>query len=429
MGISEDITELKISEERTKQLSQQNELILASAGDGIYGLDLEGRTTFVNPAAARMLGYEPHELVGLFMHDTVHHSYPDGSPYPRGKCPMYAAFTNGTTYKIEDDVLWRKDGTSFPVEYSSTPIWQEEKITGAVVTFRDTTERKEAEITLRATEELYRQILDSIADMVFVKDKNFRIVWANKSFRSYYNMTNEELSGILDAEFNEPEFTRKYNEDDAYVLNTGQILDMPEEPVTRHDGQIHLFHTIKAPLFGGNDKVMQLVGVARDITDRKQAEEVFRKGERKFRAIYEQAPSGIAILNSLSGQFTQINQKYCDITGYSPEEMVNRTFQELTHPDDLQADLDQMQKLLGGEISHFQMEKRYIRKNGDIIWVNLTCVPLWLEPTDVRQHLAMVEDITYRKRAEQALQESEERYRALYENNPSMYFTVGKDAS
>jgi PAS domain S-box-containing protein len=146
-----------------------------------------------------------------------------------------------------------------------------------------------------------------------------------------------------------------------------------------------------------------------DITARKQAEEAMLKGERKFRAIYEQAPTGIAIVDSLSGQFTQINQKYCDITGYSAEEMLERTFQELTHPDDLQADLAQMQQLLADQISSFQIEKRYIRKDGAVIWVNLTCVPLWLEPTDPRQHMAMVEDITERKQGEIALKASEER--------------------
>ena len=107
--------------------------------------------------------------------------------------------------------------------------------------------------------------------------------------------------------------------------------------------------------------------------------------------------------------------------------MLDQTFQDITYPDDLQADLAQMQQLLAGQIDSFQMEKRYIRKSGEVLWVNLTCVPLWLEHTDPRQHMAMIEDITYRKKAEKALQESEERYRILYEDNPSMYFTVAQD--
>ena len=122
-----------------------------------------------------------------------------------------------------------------------------------------------------------------------------------------------------------------------------------------------------------------------------------RKSEQQWRAIYEQAPTGIAILDSLSGQFQHINKRYCDIVGYSQEEMLSRSFKDITYPDDLQPDLDNMQKLLSGEITTFKMEKRYNRKDGKIIWVSLTCVPLWLEDTDPRSHIAIVEDITERK--------------------------------
>jgi len=125
-----------------QKLARHNERILASAGEGIYGLDLEGQTTFVNPAGARMLGYRVEELIGVPMHPTMHHTRPDGSPYPQEACPMYAAFKDGIVHHVDDEVLWRKDGTSFPVEYTSTPILEEGRLIGAVVTFQDITERK-----------------------------------------------------------------------------------------------------------------------------------------------------------------------------------------------------------------------------------------------------------------------------------------------
>ncbi|MEE9232457.1 MAG: PAS domain S-box protein, partial [Nitrospirales bacterium] len=125
LGVTHDITERKRAEEHRKQLSQKNELILSSVGEGIYGLDLGGRTTFVNPAARKMLGYQPDELLGQPMHSKVHHTHLDGSPYLAEDCPMYAAFKDGTARQVNHDVLWRKDGTSFPVEYTSTPIFQD----------------------------------------------------------------------------------------------------------------------------------------------------------------------------------------------------------------------------------------------------------------------------------------------------------------
>ncbi len=130
----------------------QNRLILNSAGEGIFGLDNTGNTIFVNPAGAAMLGYDPEELIGVAMHRTVHHSKADGSPYPREDCPMYAAFMDGMTHRVSDEVLWRKDGKCFPIDYISVPILNElGEIDGAVITFQDITSRKHAEETIKAT--------------------------------------------------------------------------------------------------------------------------------------------------------------------------------------------------------------------------------------------------------------------------------------
>ncbi|PKO28354.1 MAG: histidine kinase [Betaproteobacteria bacterium HGW-Betaproteobacteria-9] len=97
-------------------------LLLASTGEGIYGVDLDGGCVFINPAGARLIGYEPEELTGLNMHDLTHHSRPDGSAYPEAECPIFNAFRQGLPCRIDSEVFWRRDGTAFPVEYSSHPI-------------------------------------------------------------------------------------------------------------------------------------------------------------------------------------------------------------------------------------------------------------------------------------------------------------------
>jgi PAS domain S-box-containing protein len=128
-----------------RESEEKNRLILNSAGEGIYGLDLEGKTTFVNPTVCELLGYTADELIGQPMHSLVHHSYPDGTAFPREKCPIYAAFTDGEVHRITDEVLWRKDGSSFQVEYTSNPIRANGELIGAVVIFNDITGRKQAE--------------------------------------------------------------------------------------------------------------------------------------------------------------------------------------------------------------------------------------------------------------------------------------------
>jgi PAS domain S-box-containing protein len=144
-GVIRDITERKRFEEALEQLSRQHEMVLKSAGEGIFGLDLDGNATFVNPAAAHMTGWEAEELVGRPQHDILHHTKPDGTPYPREQCPIYATLEDGATHSRDDEVFWRKNGTSFPVEYLSTPILQNGEVVGAVVTFKDITERKALE--------------------------------------------------------------------------------------------------------------------------------------------------------------------------------------------------------------------------------------------------------------------------------------------
>jgi PAS domain S-box-containing protein len=159
LELKKEMYERREAEAELARVSRQNNLILNSAGEGIYGLDLDGRTTFANPAAAKMLGYETQELFGVPMHATMHHTKIDGSPYPREECPMYAAFKDGTIRHVENEVLWRKDGTSFPIEYTSTPIRDEgNNLLGAVVTFRDITERKQTELALQQNETRFRQM-------------------------------------------------------------------------------------------------------------------------------------------------------------------------------------------------------------------------------------------------------------------------------
>ncbi len=138
-----------------ERLENMHQLILDAAGEGVYGLDANGNTTFVNKAAERILGWRADDVVGLPLHDIHHHSRADGSPYPREECPIYSAIKDGQVHQVDDEVFWRTDGSSVPVEYTSTPIIEEDGICGAVVVFRDITARKEME---RQREAAFKQI-------------------------------------------------------------------------------------------------------------------------------------------------------------------------------------------------------------------------------------------------------------------------------
>jgi PAS domain S-box-containing protein len=132
------------------RIERENQLILRAAGEGIYGVNAEGKTTFVNPAAERMLGWTAEELVGHDMHTLVHHTHPDGTHYHDQDCPIYAAFRDGAVHQVDHEKFFRKDGSSFWVDYTSTPIRDNGVLIGAVIVFRDVTQRHEADEKLRA---------------------------------------------------------------------------------------------------------------------------------------------------------------------------------------------------------------------------------------------------------------------------------------
>ncbi|MYL26060.1 MULTISPECIES: sigma 54-interacting transcriptional regulator [Halomonadaceae] len=132
-----------------REIERENQLILEAVGEGIYGVDAEGRTTFINSAAERMLGWHRDELLGRVMHTAIHHSHSDGTPHQRECCPIYQAFCDGAVHRVSDDFFWRRDGSGFPVEYTSTPIVDNGQLVGAVVVFRDITDRRRTEDSLK----------------------------------------------------------------------------------------------------------------------------------------------------------------------------------------------------------------------------------------------------------------------------------------
>ena len=159
--VDERTAELQEKQKQLEAAVERSGLLLDSAGEGIFGVDLAGKVAFINPAANRMLGFGSDELIRLDVHEKIHHSRADGTGYPKEACPMYLTYVDGTDHHVTDEVLWRKDGTPFPVEYTSMPIKKDGRVVGAVVTFMDIAERKKMETALLAERERLQKILDT----------------------------------------------------------------------------------------------------------------------------------------------------------------------------------------------------------------------------------------------------------------------------
>ncbi|TLS66481.1 PAS domain S-box protein [Mariprofundus erugo] len=195
IGIIRDITVLKQSKQALVDAEAHSRLLLESVVEGIYGLDCDGRTTFVNSAAARMLGYEPAELIGLSMHEMVHHSYADGSAYQWQACPMYTLITDGRTHHVRDEVLWRKDGSCFPVQYSGTPMYKDGQVVGAVITFRDISSEKAAKDALDKEYRFSQRLVKTIPSILISTDAERRVTLWNQAAESVFAIPAEHAIG------------------------------------------------------------------------------------------------------------------------------------------------------------------------------------------------------------------------------------------
>ncbi len=376
----------------------------------------------LNKAGEELIGFPKEAMIGKTDYDF----------FPQAEADFYTmkdreVLSSQTVPDMPEEVIQTKAHGTRYLHTKKIPLFDDQGIPQYLLGIsEDITEQKLADLARTEQELLLRLIFETGPGCIKRVAADGTLLHMNSAGLALIEADEaNEAVGLSVYDLVVPEHVEAFRQMHQAVLQ-GKPQTLQFE-VQGFKGTRRWMETYAVPFRNPITKEVEQLAITHDITERKQTEEHIRKGERKFRAIYEQAPTGIATLDSINGRFTQINKKYCDIVGYSQKEMLARNFQDITHPDDLQGDFEQMKQLLDGQIKNFQMEKRYIRKNGEVIWVHLTCVPLWLEPTDPRLHIAMVEDITSQKAAVKILQESEERYRILYEDNPSMYFTVAQN--
>lgn len=262
---------------------------------------------------------------------------------------------------------------------------------------------REQVTALKAAEEEFRLIVSHVNDAIVYLDVEGGIRWGNDQACVLLGRPSDKILGLPIVSVLTPKSAMLTEERLAAVRHGESVPPLVELGIVHPNGEIVSVEANAASV-RKNGKIVGRLLVFRDITERKQTEETIREKEKRIRAIFNQAPLGIAVINSHTGQFLEINNRYCEIVGFSEEEMLSRTFQGITHPQDLRADLNNMKLLLEGKIESFEMDKRYIRKDNSMVWIRLTVVPLWWGEEQPRLHIAMVNDITARKRAEEALQ-------------------------
>ncbi len=268
--LQQDIVRREGMEREFKRACRQNQLILNAVGEGIFGLDSQGNHTFVNPQAAKMLGYEPEELVGQPSHSMWHHSHQDGSHFPDVECPIYQTLRDGESHHLEDDFFWRKDGTGFPVGYTSTPILEEGRLVGAVVSFKDISDKKKVLRDLITSENRYRTIASTAQDAIILMDSHGRVAYWNPAAERIFGYTEGEAMGrdfhelILPTRFAtalKNGLARFFASGEGQVI--GQILEMTARGKNGKEFPVELAVSALS-----QEEGWWAVGIVRDISER-----------------------------------------------------------------------------------------------------------------------------------------------------------------
>ena len=273
VGIIRDITERKEAEATFEQLHRRTDMILNAVGEGVYGMDRDGIITFLNPAAAAMLGYQVNELLGQHGHATIHHAHADGTPYPIELCPILTSAHDGTIHRVSDEVFWRKDGSSFDVQYVSTPVREFDEQVGVVVTFDDISESKRLAAELETARARLEAIINTVPLPLFVIDIHGSVSLANSAATAFYgeSLARGEIyqSMRLYPESRQP--WPAYEWPIVRALHEGRIIRDVEQLAVLDDGKEVPILIHAAPVIV-DEQTIAAVSVTQDLTQLKEAD-------------------------------------------------------------------------------------------------------------------------------------------------------------
>lgn len=387
----------------SSSLESQYELILGSIAEGIMGLDRQGNIVFANPSAAEMTGYSVEEMVGKHAHSLMHYARADGSDYPEDECPSALSIRTGKRRERRGDVYWRKDGSSFPVEYATNPLIINGSVEGAVIAFKDITKRIEWERALGESEALFRSLVEASPGIVLGLKPDGEIFEFNREAELLYGVSREEAIGTnYHQRFLPPEVRQAVIEDSQNVLG-GIPTRGFENPVTTAAGENRVVIWGANRLIGANDETFGLILIGQDITGRKKAEEALRESEYRYSTIFNNNHAVMLVIDPRSGDIVDANPAACNFYGYPLEAIKSLKITDinLLTPDDV---FHEMDAAAAEGRNYFVF--RHKRSDGSVVDVEVYSGPVTIKG----RHLlySIVHDITARKLAEEALHRAQE---------------------
>jgi PAS domain S-box-containing protein len=354
-----------------------------------------------------MLGFDLNEMVGQRLHVLTHHTKANGEPYPPEECPIYRAFKDGLTHQAADELFWRKDGMSFPVEYTSTPVREGEQLAGAVVTFKDITERKRAEEDVK----LKAELLDAGTDSIFLHDPAGKFLYVNEASYRTRGYTREEFLALNLHDLDVPEYASRIEPRIAEMLRTGEATF--ESAQFRRDGSVMPVEVHARMLEVDGRKL--ILSVVRDITERKRAETALRETSAYLDNLITYANAPIIVWDA-SFRITRFNRAFERLTGQKESDVKDQTLSFLFPADQREHSLSLIHRTSTGERWE-TVEIPIQHVDGSVFTVLWNSATLYTPDGSVLATIAQGQDITERKLAEAALSESELKFRAVFESS------------
>ncbi|MEE8518966.1 MAG: PAS domain S-box protein, partial [Dehalococcoidia bacterium] len=422
--VSRRLADQEAANEDIRVLAHQNFLLLNAVGEGVCGIDLAGRVTFANSAAAHMLLRHPVELQGRPFDRVFKGVRMSGTVGPSSVEMVEAALRRGKAAEDQELQLARRDGSSIPVEFHVTPVFDDEDaVTGAVVTFHDITARVRAMSAWKETQEEQRTIVENLSEAISISVGSER-VFVNGAFLAVYG-----LSDYAEA-LRVPVGGMVIDEDRDQMVHDVLAYRRGEEGprstvfrIRRRDGEIRTIESTGVIISYKGDAAR--LALLRDVTEHREATAAMTSSEVRFRSMFEAAGEGIAILD-LGGHFMSANPVFLHKLDYAADELAGRSFREIVHPDEVREMEARWLEMMGGE-HRWTHQVRFMDRWGETIWSNVRASVV-LSPTgDPEFAFLMVEDITERKAATDALAESEAKLRSLVEHTPNAIMNVTRN--
>jgi diguanylate cyclase (GGDEF)-like protein/PAS domain S-box-containing protein len=395
-------------EEALRESEERYRAVVEQSVEAIYLYDAETKRVLdTNAAFSLMIGYSEEELLGMRIYEFIDHDLDDIDRNVQRSMEVGRRYVGERRYR-------RKDGSVMFVDTSASVISYGGK-TALCAVSRDVTERRKVEEALKESEERFRALVQNASDLITILDADGTIRYDSPAIERMMGYGPEERVGSSTFDYMHPEDVSCVRRTFSEAVD-GQGAQPTVSFRMRHkDGSWRYIETTRSNLLD-EPAVQGIVSNARDITEHKEAERALRESEARFRAVFGRAAIGMALVDA-EGRLMESNPALQEMLGYTDEELRGLHFADVTHPEDVAPDAERFGELVAGNIDRFQLEKRFVRRDGSLMWGWLTSSSVPGTGGGPWFMVGMVEDITERKGAERALKESEERYRAVVERS------------